>query len=134
MAVAQLVEALLLQAEKFAGSTPRLGSLGIFIPVPLWLWGYHLKVKVRRCVGLTLTLPPSCADCLEILGGSTYWILLKGLSRDFLLLESGGREERQTTRAFNKLCQNLDLLMAFCMLNKYSASVKYPHFSTTHIA
>jgi hypothetical protein len=28
--------------------------------------------KDGRCVGLT-TLPPSCADCLEILGASTYW-------------------------------------------------------------
>jgi len=35
--------------------------------------------KGGRCVGLT-TLPPSCADCLEILGASTFWIL-KGLSR-----------------------------------------------------
>jgi hypothetical protein len=26
------------------------------------------------CVGLT-TLPPSCVDCLEILGASTYWSL-----------------------------------------------------------
>ena len=36
-------------------------------------WG-----KDGRCVGLT-TLPPSCADCLEIRGAST-WIP-KGLSR-----------------------------------------------------
>jgi hypothetical protein len=28
--------------------------------------------KGGRCVGVT-TLPPSCADCLEILGTSTFW-------------------------------------------------------------
>jgi hypothetical protein len=33
--------------------------------------------KGGRCVGLT-TLPPSCVDCLEILGASTSWTL-KGL-------------------------------------------------------
>jgi hypothetical protein len=35
--------------------------------------------KGGQCVGLT-TLPPSCADCIEILGASTYWSP-KGLSR-----------------------------------------------------
>ena len=35
--------------------------------------------KGGRCVGLT-ALPPSCADCLEILGTSTSWSP-KGLSR-----------------------------------------------------
>jgi hypothetical protein len=35
--------------------------------------------KGSRCVGLT-TLPPSCADCLEILGASTSWYP-QGLSR-----------------------------------------------------
>jgi hypothetical protein len=35
--------------------------------------------KGGRCVGLT-TLPPSCADCLQILGASTSWIST-GLSR-----------------------------------------------------
>jgi len=35
--------------------------------------------KGGRYVGLT-TLPPSCAECLEILGGSTSWGS-KGLSR-----------------------------------------------------
>jgi hypothetical protein len=32
--------------------------------------GYLLVGKDGRCVGLT-TLPPSCADCLQILGAST---------------------------------------------------------------
>ena len=35
--------------------------------------------KGGRCVGLT-TLPPSCADCLEIMGASDSWIH-KSLSR-----------------------------------------------------
>ena len=38
--------------------------------------------KGGRCVGLT-TLPPSCADCLEILGASTSWSP-KGSSRSVL--------------------------------------------------
>jgi len=38
--------------------------------------------KNGRCVGLT-TLPPSCADCHEILGDSTSWIP-HGLSRPVL--------------------------------------------------
>jgi hypothetical protein len=41
--------------------------------------GCLLGVKASRCIGLT-TLPPSCADCLEILGVSTSWSP-KGLSR-----------------------------------------------------
>jgi hypothetical protein len=40
---------------------------------------YLLGGKGSRCVGLT-TLPPSCAECLEILGASTSWSP-KGLSR-----------------------------------------------------
>jgi hypothetical protein len=31
---------------------------------------YFLGGKDGRCVGLTL--PPSCADCIEILGASTF--------------------------------------------------------------
>jgi len=34
--------------------------------------GYLLEGKVGRLVGLT-TLPPSCADYLEILGSSISW-------------------------------------------------------------
>jgi hypothetical protein len=41
--------------------------------------GYLLGVKVGRCAGLT-TLPPSCADCLELPGASDSWSP-KGLSR-----------------------------------------------------
>ena len=33
---------------------------------------YFLADKGSRCVGL-ITLPPSCADCLEILEASTSW-------------------------------------------------------------
>jgi len=33
---------------------------------------YFLRGKDGRCLGLT-TLPPSCADCLEIWGASTSW-------------------------------------------------------------
>ena len=39
---------------------------------------YLLEYKGGRCVGLTLS--PSCADCLEILGASTSWNP-QGLSR-----------------------------------------------------
>jgi hypothetical protein len=44
---------------------------------------YFLGGKVGRCVGLT-TLPPSCADCLEIVGASTSWNtnILSSLYRD----------------------------------------------------
>jgi hypothetical protein len=46
------------------------------VPAALWHWGdsvsnrneyreYFLGGKAGQCVGLT-TLPPSCADCLEI--------------------------------------------------------------------
>jgi hypothetical protein len=41
--------------------------------------GYLPGGKGGQCIGLT-TLPPSCADCLEILGASTSWSA-KGLSR-----------------------------------------------------
>ena len=41
--------------------------------------GYLLQDKGDRCVWLT-TLPPSYANCLEILGASTSW-RSKGLSR-----------------------------------------------------
>jgi hypothetical protein len=34
---------------------------------------FSMGGKDGRCIGLT-TLPPSCADCLEILGTSTSWI------------------------------------------------------------
>jgi len=52
--------------------------------------------KGGRCVGLT-TLPPSCSDCLEILGASTSCIL-KGLSQPVMwLLQQTSR--RQTSRA-----------------------------------
>jgi hypothetical protein len=52
------------------GSTQPLTEMSTTDPS----WG-----KDGRCVGLT-TLPPSCADCLEILGVPTSWNP-KGLSR-----------------------------------------------------
>ena len=39
--------------------------------------------KGGRCVGLT-TVPPSCADCLEILGASITWNLSMPLHRQLL--------------------------------------------------
>jgi hypothetical protein len=45
---------------------------------------YLLGGKGGRCIELT-TLPPSCADCLEILGASTSWSP-KGLSRPVMRL------------------------------------------------
>ena len=34
--------------------------------------GYRLGCKGGQCVGL-ITMPPSCANCLEILGSSIFW-------------------------------------------------------------
>jgi len=73
--------------RKVAGSISD-GVIAIFIdialPAELWHWDglsasnrneyqeYLQGGKGGRCVGLT-TLPPSSADCLEILGASTSW-------------------------------------------------------------
>jgi hypothetical protein len=72
--------------RKVAGFIPD-GAIGIFrwqsFRALLWSWG-RLSLEQKRvpgispggkdgrCVGLT-TLPPSCADCLKILGASTCW-------------------------------------------------------------
>ena len=62
-------------SQKVAGSIPD-GVIELILPVDLWpgvdspshrneYKEYFLGAKGGRCVGLT-TLPPSCADCLEI--------------------------------------------------------------------
>ena len=75
-AVVPLFEGTAVQAGRSRVRFP-MGSLKIFIdlihPAALWPWGRleykgsALEDKCGRCVGLT-TLPPSCADRLEILG------------------------------------------------------------------
>ena len=57
--------------------------LGSTMPLPeMSTRGLFLGGKGGRCVGLT-TLPPSHADCLEILGASTF-CSPKGLSRPIM--------------------------------------------------
>ena len=56
------------------GSTMVLGSTQ-----PLTEISTRMGGKGSRCVGLT-TLPPSCGDCQEMLGASTFWNP-QGLSR-----------------------------------------------------
>jgi len=71
-----------------------MDSLGFFIdqilPAAPWPWGREKRVqrnllrgKGGRFLGLT-TLPPSCADRLEILGASTSWNP-QGLYRNFFI-------------------------------------------------
>jgi hypothetical protein len=54
-------------------------ALGLTQPVTEMYTRVFPEGKGGRSIGLT-TLPPSCADCLEILGASTSWNP-KGLSR-----------------------------------------------------
>jgi hypothetical protein len=70
------------KSRKVAGSIPS-GVTDLILPAALWPCGdstsnrneyqeYFLGCKGGRCVGLT-TLPPSCADCIEILVASTFY-------------------------------------------------------------
>ena len=84
-------------SEKVAGSIPD-GVIGIFhghnpsgrtmalgLTQPLTEMNtrnIYYGGKGGRCVGLK-TLPPSCADCLENLGASTFWNP-QGLSRPLM--------------------------------------------------
>jgi hypothetical protein len=73
--MAYLVEALRLQAGRSRFRFP-MGSLEFFTFLILWIW-VQLSLNINwgkggRCLWLT-TLPPSCADCLEILGASSSW-------------------------------------------------------------
>jgi hypothetical protein len=87
--VAQLVEALRYKPEVHRFDSRLEFFIGIILPAlgstqPLTETSSYqeclLGGKSGRCVRLT-TLPPSCADCLEILGASTSWNP-QGLSRD----------------------------------------------------
>jgi hypothetical protein len=72
-----------------------------------WVPGILPEGKDGRCVGLT-TLPPSSADCLEILGASTSWNP-KGLPKACsgivlpLLLLAENRREQKLKASFNFL-------------------------------
>jgi hypothetical protein len=73
-AAVQLIEALRYK-PKGRGFDPSGCSVGLGSTQPLnrnEYLGYLVGVKGGRCVRLTI-LPPSCADCLEILRASTYW-------------------------------------------------------------
>ena len=91
--VAQLVEAMCYKPEGH-GFDSRWGCRDFSLTQSFWpqcgpgvespsnrheYQGCILDCKGGRCVGLT-DLPPSCADCLEILGASISWSP-KGLSR-----------------------------------------------------
>jgi hypothetical protein len=58
----------------------RIVALGSTRPLTRKYQESSLEGKGGRCVGV-VTLPPSCADCLEIQGVSTSWTST-GLSRD----------------------------------------------------
>jgi hypothetical protein len=78
-ALAQLVATQRYKSEGrgFDSRSCRNFFIDIILPVALWLWvwlslwqkwvpGIYPEGKGGRCAGLT-TLPPSCAECLEIL-------------------------------------------------------------------
>jgi len=86
--------------QKVVGLTPD-GALWVFLlPAILWPWGSSQPLNRNEyqgfkggwCIGLT-TLPPSFADCLEILRSSTPW-KPKGPSRPVNTLRTGDADLR----------------------------------------
>ena len=93
--VAQLVEALFYKVEgrrfdsrsghwNLSWSNPSGCTMALVLTQPLTEMStrFLLGGKGGQCLGLT-TLPPLCADCLDILGALYFWSP-KGLYRDFL--------------------------------------------------
>jgi len=72
----------------------------------VWMWklyeGYLFGGKGGRCLGLT-TLPPSCADCPEILGSSTSWSP-QDLYRDIFTRQYHSSTVPHSSPSWNSLC------------------------------
>ena len=82
---------------------------------------YLLRGMGSRCVGL-ITLPPSCAECLVILGASTSWSP-KGLSRSVYVQcgqTDGGTDITK-------------LIVVCCHFTKAPETVPYHCMDLTHL-